>query len=45
MLSSSGVPRIEEKIEQFQMVYFCKIISPHKPVTIQNISRAIFVDT
>lgn len=43
MLSTSGVPSIEENIEQFQMVYFCKIISPQKPITIANIAKAIHI--
>ena len=44
MLSTSGVPTLEDKIEQFQMLFFVKV-NPHEAITISNISKVIYVDT
>ena len=44
MLSTSGVPTLEDRIEQFQMLFFVKV-NPHEAITISNISKVIYVDT
>ena len=44
MLSTSRVSTIEDKIEQFQMLFFVKV-NPHEAITISNISKVIYVDT